>query len=132
MVVRVRFFASLADRTGCSSETVGDLTQEVADLIHGGYCKQAADCAAAVNEGEALVDGTGTDTTSETGGAATPTRPILPERPGIESIRGVFLPWITPATWSRDEDDPGTRSAAPRRGTRSAEDPRRGREDRSP
>ena len=34
---------------GCTSTDVGDLIQEVADLIHAGDCNQAASCARAVN-----------------------------------------------------------------------------------
>ena len=42
---------------GCSSTNVGDLIDEIADLIAGESCHQAADCAAAVNEGTALDNG---------------------------------------------------------------------------
>jgi hypothetical protein len=45
---------------GCSSTSVGELVDEVAGLIHGGYCMQAKPCVAAVNEGDALTGGSET------------------------------------------------------------------------
>jgi hypothetical protein len=39
---------------GCSSTTIADLIDEVANLIHNGECQQAGSCAAAANEGDAL------------------------------------------------------------------------------
>ena len=40
----------------CLSSNVGELIVEAAGLIQTGFCNQAAACAAAVNEGDALVD----------------------------------------------------------------------------
>ncbi len=41
---------------GCSSTNVGDLIEEIAGLIQSGDCNVAKSCAAAVNEGDALVE----------------------------------------------------------------------------
>jgi hypothetical protein len=57
---------------GCVSEYVDDLLDELSELIHMADCRRAAACAAAVNEGDALVDGDG-------GRAAVP-RTHSPER----------------------------------------------------
>ncbi len=39
---------------GCTSTNIGDLVDELAGLINSGECNQAATCAGAVNEGDAL------------------------------------------------------------------------------
>jgi len=44
---------------GCASTTVGDLVDEIATLILVDECNLAMECAAAVNEGDGLVDGGG-------------------------------------------------------------------------
>jgi hypothetical protein len=44
---------------GCGATNVGDLIPEVRDLIDAGECGQAAECAAAANEGFGLSDGGG-------------------------------------------------------------------------
>ncbi len=41
---------------GCTSTSLGDLLDELATLILDGDCQRAADCAAAVNEGTAVVE----------------------------------------------------------------------------
>jgi hypothetical protein len=44
---------------GCESDSVGGMIDEIATLIHEDDCNQANSCAAALNEGEGLVDGDG-------------------------------------------------------------------------
>ncbi len=70
---------------GCSSTTVGGLVGEAASLILGGDCKRASDCAAAVNEGDALAPG------PAGGSPAVPTftapSPDPPEPSGVERRR---------------------------------------------
>ncbi len=73
---------------GCSSTTVGELIDEAASLIVlGGIldCKQAVDCLAAVNEGEALTDGSGG------GGGQQSSQPTTAE-PLSEEERSPFRP----------------------------------------
>jgi hypothetical protein len=60
---------------GCSSTNVGDLLDELAALIAADECQTAADCAAAVNEGDALVNGGGLP--------VTPQEPIIIEPTAI-------------------------------------------------
>ena len=43
-----------AQPEGCLSATIGDLLRETADLIHSGFCLQAASCNAALEQGLAL------------------------------------------------------------------------------
>jgi hypothetical protein len=60
---------------GCSSTSVGDLIGEIASLVSIGDCTRAADCAAAVNEGEGLTAGGGAGAPSTTSGPARVPRP---------------------------------------------------------
>ncbi len=71
---------------GCSSTTVGDLIDELAGLIQGGTCQQAADCAGAVNEGDALV-GDGGGEVPETVGTRPDPPATLEPAPGDERPR---------------------------------------------
>jgi hypothetical protein len=70
---------------GCTSTTIGDLISEIDGLILGGFCSEAAGCAAAVNEGDGLVlDGRGgsfvdqQDLSSEGEDETAPRRPVRP------------------------------------------------------
>ncbi len=45
--------------TACESTSVGELINEIADLINSGDCNLAAQCAGAVNEGDAIVSNGG-------------------------------------------------------------------------
>ena len=66
----------------CTSTTVGELISEIDDLILSGFCTEAAACAGAVNEGDAVVDGGGGGTLghSDPTGIDTPEFDLRPLR----------------------------------------------------
>jgi hypothetical protein len=73
---------------GCVSTNAGDLVNEVANLIIGGNCQQAADCAGAVNESlasESLALPSGTN--PDFGGLEPTATFAKPNNPGRAAIR---------------------------------------------
>jgi hypothetical protein len=66
---------------GCTSLNVGDLIDEVADLIHVEDCSPAVACADAVNTGEALVGSGGA------GPEEVPSLPVAKERHRVKRMR---------------------------------------------
>jgi PKD repeat protein len=112
-----------ADASPCDSTSVGALIQEIADLIHGGECNAAKDCAAAVNEGASVLPGGGATVTFsaavtpvcvevETGEPATQARTVRGAQtaprvgtrgPGHGDPGGRILYYLVPADYTADD-----------------------------
>ncbi len=88
--------------TPCSATTVAGLVNEIADLIHGGMCNDAKTCAAAMNEGDSLINDGG-------GGSAAPRDTPISIAPYDPPVTIVAAPSRPGARDTRRSSDPVAR-----------------------